>query len=87
MLSLYLTMNFHACFRSLEAVDDLVQNAKLDKSDLLPGVQCIYFSSSLNSNDFKLLEVDQAILDGLLSGERLRNHLTYSSFYGFARII
>jgi hypothetical protein len=45
--------------------------AKLDPAnDLKPMVQDIYFGDTIVSDDLKLLEVDQSMLDYLLEGNR-----------------
>ena len=56
--------------RTFEAVDELVEKAKLNKNELYPSVQNIYLGGSLANDEFKLLEVDEEKLKYLLEGNR-----------------
>lgn len=57
--------------RNMEIVDELVEKAKINREDLTPIVQNIYLTDSIASEEYKLLELDQAKLDYLLQGNRL----------------
>ena len=44
--------------------------AKLDKTEILPTVQCIGFVKHLDNDAVKLLEVDKSILKHVCAGNR-----------------
>ncbi len=54
----------------MSTVDKLLFRAGIDTKDLKPLVQNIYFGESIVSDDLKLFEVDQNMLDYLLEGNR-----------------
>ena len=57
--------------RGFDVIDQLLTRAKLDPvNDLKPLVQDIYFGDSIASDDLKLFEVEQSMLDYLLEGNR-----------------
>jgi len=58
--------------RGFDVIDQLLTRAKLDPvNDLKPLVQDIYFGDSIASDDLKLFEVEQSMLDYLLEGNSL----------------
>lgn len=56
--------------RSLEDINTVLEYAKLELSDVKPTVQCIYFSQQLDNQSFKLLELDDTVLETLTNGEK-----------------
>ena len=54
----------------MATIDKLLHRANIDTKDLKPLVQNIYFGETIVSDDLKLFEVDQAMLDYLLEGNR-----------------
>ena len=54
--------------RTRDAVDSTLHNAKLDPSELHQTAQCLYMSASLDNDALKLIEMDNSLLDSLLSG-------------------
>lgn len=61
-------MFFHS--RTEEEVERILCFAKLASADLKPCVQCVGFKSPLDSEAYKLIEVDEHIVDELESGQR-----------------
>lgn len=57
--------------RSLEDINTVLEYAKLELSDVKPTVQCIYFSQQLDNQSFKLLELDDTVLETLTNGEKV----------------
>jgi len=57
--------------REMATIDKLLHRANIDTKDLKPLVQNIYFGETIVSDDLKLFEVDQAMLDYLLEGNSL----------------
>ncbi|XP_005107055.1 sister chromatid cohesion protein DCC1 [Aplysia californica] len=55
--------------RSLSDINSILEFAKLERSDFKPQVQCLYFSEHLENDSIKLLELDQPVLDSILSGK------------------
>ena len=56
--------------RSLTEVERIMKFAKLDKTEILPTVQCIGFVKHLDNDAVKLLEVDKSILKHVCAGNR-----------------
>lgn len=48
-----------------------MEYAKLDKSEVKPSIQSVYFSTQLDNDAIKLLEVDNFILDSIKVGDEL----------------
>ena len=69
-LLLLFAASFDNICRSLEDVETVREFAKLDRSDLKPVVQCMSFSQSLDNDAYRLLEVDNRILESLQAGDR-----------------
>ncbi|XP_062595817.1 sister chromatid cohesion protein DCC1-like [Saccostrea cucullata] len=57
--------------RALEDINTVLEYAKLESSDVKPTVQCIYFSEHLDNQSFKLLEVNDTVLETLTDGGRV----------------
>jgi len=57
--------------RSLEDVSTMIEHAKLIESDLLPLSQVVSFTSTLMTDNIKLLEVTKDVADELEAGEVL----------------
>lgn len=57
-------------YRSLEDINTVLEYAKLELSDVKPTVQCIYFSQQLDNQSFKLLELNDTVLETLTNGEK-----------------
>ncbi|KAH9488294.1 Sister chromatid cohesion protein DCC1 [Bulinus truncatus] len=57
--------------RSLSDIRCVLELAKLESSDLKPCVQCLYFSSQLENDSFKLLELDEPVLEALQKGKKI----------------
>lgn len=57
-------------YRTLEDINTVLEYAKLEASDVKPTVQCIYFSQQLDNQSFKLLELNDAVLETLTNGEK-----------------
>ncbi|XP_062611315.1 sister chromatid cohesion protein DCC1-like [Saccostrea cucullata] len=57
--------------RALEDINTVLEYAKLESSDVKPTVQCIYFSKHLDNQSFKLLEVNDTVLETLTDGGRV----------------
>ena len=56
--------------RGFNKIDQLLTRAKLDKNEMLPLVQNVTFGSDIASDEYKLLELDNNMLDYLLQGNR-----------------
>ncbi|XP_078318948.1 sister chromatid cohesion protein DCC1-like isoform X2 [Crassostrea virginica] len=56
--------------RTLEDINTVLEYAKLEASDVKPTVQCIYFSQQLDNQSFKLLELNDTVLETLTNGEK-----------------
>ncbi|KAK3092052.1 hypothetical protein FSP39_024775 [Pinctada imbricata] len=63
--------HFEALFRSLEDINTVLEFAKLEKKDVKPVVQSVFFSPELDNESYKLLEVDESVLDSILSGKQV----------------
>jgi len=70
--------------RSFVKIDELLMRAKLDKNEMLPLVQSVCFSNNIASDELKLLEVDNNMLDYLLDGNRLNIILIFDSFFCYS---
>ncbi|XP_063968094.1 sister chromatid cohesion protein DCC1-like [Lytechinus pictus] len=57
--------------RMLDEVHSIATHAKLELSNLAGHPQCIYFGEELNPSSFRLLEVDNTILNDVIEGQRL----------------
>nr|XP_022319946.1 sister chromatid cohesion protein DCC1-like isoform X2 [Crassostrea virginica] len=57
--------------RTLEDINTVLEYAKLEASDVKPTVQCIYFSQQLDNQSFKLLELNDTVLETLTNGEKV----------------
>ncbi|CAH1365882.1 sister chromatid cohesion protein DCC1 isoform X1 [Tenebrio molitor] len=58
--------------RNLEDINEMLRLAKLHENDLLPTSQTVYFTQNkLYSDDYKLLELDQHLLEELKEGQTL----------------
>ncbi|XP_061175784.1 sister chromatid cohesion protein DCC1-like [Saccostrea echinata] len=57
--------------RTLEDINTVLEYAKLESCDVKPTVQCIYFSEHLDNQSFKLLEVNDTVLETLTNGDRV----------------
>ena len=57
-------------YRTLEDINTVLEYAKLEASDVKPTVQCIYFSQQLDNQSFKLLELNDTVLETLTNGEK-----------------
>ncbi|XP_078072639.1 sister chromatid cohesion protein DCC1 isoform X2 [Mustelus asterias] len=57
--------------RTLQEIQATLQVAKLDPAELQPVVQCLSFSDSFSSEDYCLLEVDDALCKYIESGQSL----------------
>ncbi|XP_056017772.1 sister chromatid cohesion protein DCC1-like [Ostrea edulis] len=57
--------------RTLEDINTVLEYAKLEACDVKPTVQCIYFSDQLDNQSFKLLEVNDTVLETLTNGDRV----------------
>jgi sister chromatid cohesion protein DCC1 len=56
----------------LEDINEMLRLAKLHENDLLPTSQTVYFTQNkLYSDDYKLLELDQHLLEELKEGQTL----------------
>ena len=58
-------------YRTLEDINLVMEYAKLDKSEVKPSIQSVYFSTQLDNDAIKLLEVDNFILDSIKVGDEL----------------
>ncbi len=63
-------------------MDELLNRAKLNQDDLLPTVHGINLTSTISSDEYKLLELDQEKLKYLMEGNRLEMKInqTFSFF-------
>jgi len=52
-------------------VDSTLKNAKLEPSELHSTVQCLCMSTDMDNDAMKLMELDNALLDSVLSGSWL----------------
>ncbi|CAL1540282.1 unnamed protein product [Lymnaea stagnalis] len=57
--------------RSLSDISCILEFAKLDAADLKPCVQCLYFSEHLENDMFKLIELDEPVLEALQHGNKV----------------
>ncbi|XP_063919586.1 sister chromatid cohesion protein DCC1 [Zophobas morio] len=58
--------------RSLNNINEMLHLAKLNENDILPTSQTIYFTkNNLYNNDYKILELDQHLLEVLKEGQTL----------------
>ncbi|XP_063402344.1 sister chromatid cohesion protein DCC1-like isoform X1 [Mytilus trossulus] len=57
--------------RTLQDINLVMEYAKLDKSEVKPSIQSIYFSSQMDNDAFKLMEVDSCILNTIKVGDEL----------------
>ncbi|XP_018334107.1 sister chromatid cohesion protein DCC1-like [Agrilus planipennis] len=64
--------NTNDCVRTKAEIDDALLLAKLDKNELLPSSQMVYFASTnVFSKNYKLLQLDNHLLSTLEKGESL----------------
>ena len=61
---------FQFLSRSLDDVAKIMGYAKLDKKDLKDTVQCLHFTTELDNERLKLMEIDETILCHLHEGDR-----------------
>lgn len=57
--------------RNFELVDKLLHRANINQNDLKPLVQNVYFGNTIVSDEYKILQVDQPMLDYLMEGNSL----------------
>ena len=57
-------------FRSLKEIESVLEFAKLDRDEIKPVTQTIYFSEHLDNDAVKLIELDSTVLKALESGNR-----------------
>ncbi|WAR24106.1 DCC1-like protein [Mya arenaria] len=57
--------------RSLEDIASVLDFAKLDRSEIKSETQSVYFSEHLDSESFRLLELDKAVLEAIENGEKV----------------
>ncbi|XP_055887109.1 sister chromatid cohesion protein DCC1-like [Biomphalaria glabrata] len=57
--------------RTLPDIQCVLELAKLESKDLKPCVQCLFFSGQLENDSFKLLELDEPVLQALQSGKKV----------------
>ena len=57
-------------FRSLDDINTVLEFAKLERSDVKSEIQSVFFSSDLDNEAIKLLEMDDNVLDSLQEGRR-----------------
>ena len=57
-------------FRSLDEIESVLEFAKLERDEIKPVTQTIYFSEHLENDAIKLVELDSTVLKALESGER-----------------
>ena len=55
-------------FRSRDDVDSTLKNAKLETDELHRTAQCLFMSPCMDNDAMKLIEMDNNMLDSLLSG-------------------
>ena len=68
-INLNCTLIYYLYCRSLEDINLVMEFAKLDKSEVKPSIQSIYFSEKLDNDAIKLMEVDNCILDTIKVGD------------------
>ena len=56
--------------RNRDDVDATLAYAKLDVAEMRPLAQCLVMSQNLDNESVKLLEMDNNVLDSLLTGNR-----------------
>ena len=56
--------------RTLEQVQAIATQAKLNSDELAPISQCLYFAEELNPDHMALLQVEDDMLDILMEGSR-----------------
>ncbi|XP_072045303.1 sister chromatid cohesion protein DCC1-like isoform X2 [Amphiura filiformis] len=57
--------------RTIEHVQAIATQAKLDPTDLAPISQCLYFAEELNPEEMALLQVEDGMLEHLMEGSSL----------------
>lgn len=65
------TRNMDLTCRTLEDINLVMEYAKLDKAEVKPSIQSIYFSTQLDNDAIKLLEVDNHVLEAIQVGDEL----------------
>ena len=67
-------------FRSLDDVEAVLEFAKLDREEIKPLTQSIYFSDQLENDVVRLVELDSTVLKALESGEKYDNFHSHRLF-------